>query len=83
MEYLEIGLLVLGALFFIGSFFVQEKLSSSDVDEIKKMSEKQINALMEKQLRDADVQIDNRIGNKLNESLEKLERESDKETTEK
>ena len=83
MEYLEIGLLILGALFFIGSFFVQEKLSSSDVDEIKKMSEKQINALMERQLRDADAQIDSRIGNKLNESLEKLERETDKETNEK
>ena len=83
MEYLEIGLLILGALFFIGSFFLQEKLSSSDVDEIKKMSEKQIGVLMEKQLRDADMKIDGHIGETLNASLEKLERESDKETNEK
>lgn len=83
MSGLEIGLLALGAIIFIGSFFIQEKLSSSDVDEIKKLSEKEVKIILEKQLNEADAQIKTKIYNRLDESFAEMERRSDRETNEK
>ena len=45
MTGLEISLLIIGAIFFIGSFFVTEKLSSSDVEHIQKLSEKEVHVI--------------------------------------
>ncbi|MCR5453288.1 MAG: hypothetical protein K6F00_11750 [Lachnospiraceae bacterium] len=83
MTILEIGLLALGAIFFIGSFFMSEKLSSSDVDEIKKMSEREVRILLEQQLKNADSEIKKKINDKVDESFAELERKSDREVNEK
>ena len=42
MAGLEIGLVVIGVLIFAGSFFITEKLSSSDMQEITKISKDEI-----------------------------------------
>ena len=47
MTGLQISLLVIGIVFLVGSFFVSEKLSSSDVQEIQKLGEKEIKVLLE------------------------------------
>ena len=39
MTALQIILLAIGVVFLVGSFFVSEKLSSSDLEEVKKMSQ--------------------------------------------
>ncbi len=83
MGGLEIGLLAIGAIFFIGSFFIQEKLSSSDVDQIKKLSEKEVKIILEKHLQSAETQIENAIYSKMDESFAEMERRSDRETNEK
>ena len=81
MAGLEIGLLIVGALFFVGSFFFVEKLSSSDIEEIQKMSEKEIRVLIDKQLNAATGKIDTTIESKFNEALNKFDRETNKRTT--
>lgn len=80
MTGLGIGLLIIGAVFFIGSFFVSEKLSKSDMDEIKGLSENEMQALLEKHLKEADQKIDDALESKTDESLESFVAKADKET---
>ena len=80
MTGLEIGLLIIGAVFFIGSFFISEKISPSDMNEISGLSENQIKALVEKQLNDADDRIDKAISDKVDEKSEEFIAGADKET---
>ena len=80
MTGLEIGLLIIGAVFFIGSFFISEKISPSDMNEISGLSEDQIKALVEKQLNDADDRIDKAISDKVDEKSEEFIAGADKET---
>lgn len=82
MTGLEIGLLIIGAVFFIGSFFVSEKLSSSDMSEIEGISEDQIKVLIEKKLQDASSRIDDTLSEKLTGKTEEFEAGADKETNE-
>ena len=42
MTGLEIALILAGIVFMIGSFFVTEKISPSELEEVAKLSEKQI-----------------------------------------
>ena len=81
MTGLEIALLIVGVLFFIGSFFFVEKLSSSDLETIEKMSEKEIHILLDKQISAAAGRIDAAIESKFNESLNRFDRETNKRTT--
>lgn len=81
MTGLEIALLIVGVLFFIGSFFFVEKLSSSDLETIEKMSEKEVHILLDKQISAASGRIDAAIESKFNESLNKFDRETNKRTT--
>lgn len=81
MTGLEVGLLIAGVLFFAGSFFFVEKLSSSDLEELQKMSEKELRILIEKQLGEASGRIDAAIESKFNDSLNKFDRETNKRTT--
>ena len=82
MTGLEIGLLIIGAIFFVGSFFIAEKLSDSDMNEIEGMSEDQIRILLEKKIGEASLQIDKLISEKTDTKLEEFEAGADKETNE-
>ena len=81
MTGLEIALLIIGVVFFAGSFFFVEKLSSSDLEELQKMSEKELRVLIDKQLKDASTRIDAAIESKFNDSLNKFDRETNRRTT--
>lgn len=80
MSGLEIGLLIIGAVFFIGSFFVSEKLSSSDMNEIKGLSEQEMKALLEKGLKEADTKLEESLSQKIDEKTEEFSAGADKET---
>ena len=83
MTALQIILLVIGLVFLVGSFFVSEKLSSSDLEEMKKMSQQAIKVILDKELQSADSTIEEKIQGKLDDVIEDLERKSDKETNDK
>lgn len=83
MTALQIILLVIGLVFLVGSFFVSEKLSSSDLEEMKKMSQQEIKVILDKELQSADSTIGEKIQGKLDDVIEDLERKSDKETNDK
>lgn len=80
MLALEIVLIVAGLFFFTLSFFVTEKLSDSDIEYIKKLSEKEIDVLMKKELENASDKIQATIDEKTEDAIAKIESETDKDT---
>lgn len=79
MTGLQISLLVIGIVFLVGSFFVSEKLSSSDVQEIQKLGEKEIKILLEKEMKAAESKLDEMTKDKIDEKIESFAVETDKE----
>lgn len=80
MTGMEIALLVIGGIFVIGSFFVSEKLSSSEINYIAKLSDSELKKIIGKRIENAKSQLDTVIDDKLDEAAERaeivLERES-------
>ena len=61
MTGIEIAVLIVGIIFVLGSFFVGDKLSSKDVDQIAQLSREQLNRIVEKELNHAQGQIQNTV----------------------
>ncbi len=80
MLALEIVLIVAGLFFFTLSFFVTEKLSDSDIEYIKKLSEKEINVLLKQELDAASEKIQASIDEKTEDAIARIEAETDKDT---
>ncbi len=83
MTAFQIFLILIGILLFVGSFFVSEKLSSSDMEEIQKLSEQEIKIIADKTLSKANAEIEDRLEATLDLKIEELERRVDKETNQK
>ena len=54
MTALEITLVLIGVAVFVVSFFIEEKLSPKDLDYIAKQSKKQLDLIIEKEMKQAD-----------------------------
>ena len=80
MVALEICLVLIGIVIMIGSFFVTEKLSKKELDEISEMSQKEIKLIVDKELNQATDTAKVKLEDELSEIVDRLERESDKET---
>ena len=83
METVEIVLILVGVAFLIGSHFIQERFSEKDLQEISKMSETQLNIIVEKQLKSARTQVEDSVEEIIDESLEITKRGLEKQTNEK
>ncbi len=87
MSTLEICLLVVGIVLMIASFFITEKLSSSELKELSDLSTEEMQKILERSLNDAQVKVDNMVDQVIDHSIEKsmeiVERALDKETNEK
>lgn len=83
METVEIVLILVGVAFLVGSHFVQERFSEKDLQEISKMSETQLNIIVEKQLKSARTQVEDSVEEIIDESLEITKRGLEKQTNEK
>lgn len=83
MIILELGLIAVGAVFVIASFFLTDKLSPKDLTEIAERSEKEIKTILDKELAGAEGKIQDAIDEAVEGSLIKVERSLDLETNEK
>ena len=79
----EIVLIIIGVAFLIGSYFIEEKFSEKDIQEISKMSEAQLNMVVDKQVKNAKSQVENSVEEIIDESLEVTKRGLEKTTNEK
>ncbi len=83
MVAVEIVLIIIGVVFVIGSFFVTEKLSQKDIEQITLMSEADLKHIAEKQVNDVKNQVENSVEEIIDESLEVTKRGLEKETNNK
>lgn len=79
----EIVLILVGVAFLIGSYFIEEKFSEKDIQEISKMSETQLNIIVDKQVKSARSQVENSVDEIIDESLAVTKRGLERETNEK
>lgn len=82
MTMIEIILLLAGCVFMIGSFFISEKLSSSELDKIAELSEDELKKIIEREVNNAGTQMDDVIGQKMEEAGGQAERAMEKEANE-
>ena len=83
MTGIEITLILIGIVFIFASFFIQEKLTHKEMGEIAGLSEKQLNMIVDRQLKNANNRIEEAIDEIADESLEIAKRAMEKETNEK
>ena len=83
MVLTEIVLIILGVVAFVASFFVTERLSQKDLDQITRMSEADLKQISEKQIKEVKVQVENSVEEIIDESLEITKRGLERETNKK
>ncbi len=83
MTGVEWILLLIGSVFMIGSFFITEKLSPSELNKIAELSESEIKKIIDRGLESAKNRIEDAIDNQIEESTDKVDRALDKETNDK
>lgn len=83
MTGLELGMLAIAALCVVASFFVSTKLSGSDLQEIQKLTEKEIKILVEKKFKESEADFEKQLEGKVNHVLEETDVKTDKETNDK
>lgn len=83
MTGVEWILLLIGSVFLIGSFFVTEKLSPSELNKIAELSEDELRKIIERGLSNAKERIEESIDTQLEASTDKVDRALEKETNEK
>ncbi len=83
MTGVEWILLLIGSVFMIGSFFITEKLSPSELNKISELSESEIKKIIDRGLESAKNRIEDAIDNQIEESTDKVDRALDKETNDK
>ena len=83
MTILEIALLIIGVAFCIGSFFVSERLSGKDRENLQKLTREQIEEIIKDKMADAKVEMEDKLSATIDEAMDELDRKTDKETNEK
>ena len=83
MTVLEIVLLIIGLALCIGSFFVSERLSEKDKDNLGKLTKDQIEEIIRDKMADAKVEMEDKLSATIDEAMNDLDLKTDKETNEK
>lgn len=83
MVWAEIILIIIGVAFIGASFYVTEKLSQQDLEQISLMSEADLKSISEKQVVEMKNKLEHTLEDLLDESLEVTQRGLEKETNNK
>ena len=83
MTAVEITLIIVGIVFLLVSFLVQEKLSPKDIESITNLSENELKIIVEKQLKNANDQVEDAITDVVEDKTETTKRALEKERNEK
>ena len=76
-------LLLISVVFMIGSFFVTEKLSPSELNQIAELSEEELKRIIDRGLKNAETRIEDAIDEQVDQSSEKVDRSLEKVTNDK
>lgn len=73
MTGIEISLLLIGCVFMVGSFFVSEKLSGTEINRLAELSDEELKRIIGKGMENANHQIEEVVEEKIEEASEKVE----------
>jgi len=76
-------MILIGVVFMIGSFFVTEKLSPSELNQIAELSEEELKRIIDRGLKNAETRIEDAIDEQVDQSSEKVDRSLEKVTNDK
>ncbi len=80
MTTVEIILIVIGIILMIGSFFVTEKLSQQEVEQISQLSSNEMKFILEKNMKSTEKKVEELVDDVIDRSMEIADRALDKET---
>lgn len=83
MTTVEVSLIIIGVIFILVSFFLQEKLSKRDIDQITSLSDAELKIIVEKQLRNADAKVEDVVDEKFDKIMSASERVMERTSNEK
>lgn len=83
MTGIEWGLILIGSIFLIGSFFVAERLSSSELSQVAELSEDELKKIIGRELANAEERTRQMIDEQIEASIDKVDRALGRETNEK
>ena len=83
MTGLYVAFLVTGVVLFLGSFIFVQQLSGSDIEEIKKLSEGEINLLIDSQFRKKESELAEKLLDTTEKIYDEFDRKTDRETNDK
>lgn len=83
MTGIVIFLLLTGVVFMVGSFFITERLSPSELNKIAELSKDELGRIIDGALADARSKVEESIEAQIDASSEQVERALEKETNEK
>lgn len=83
MTAFEIILLAIGVILMVGSFFMAEKLSASEVSRIAELSNDEIKRILDKHIEGSKSRVEEMVDDTIDNSMEIVEAALDKETNSK
>ena len=83
MTAIEVALLLIGVVFILGSFFIIEKLSPSELSRVSELSEDELRIVMDRELETAGAKISDMADQAVDLSMNQIQRKMEKDTNEK
>ena len=83
MTAVEAVLLLIGVVFFVGSFFITEKLSSADVSRVAELSQEELHMVVDRELETAGAKISDMVDDAMDLTIDKVQRTMERDTNEK
>lgn len=83
MTAIEVVLLLIGVVFILGSFFIIEKLSPTELSRVAELSEEELRMVMDRELESAGAKISDMADQAVDLSINQVQRKMEKDTNEK
>lgn len=83
MTAIEVALLLIGVVFILGSFFIIEKLSPTELSRVAELSEEELRMVMDRELESAGAKISDMADEAVDLSIDQVQRKLEKDTNEK
>ena len=83
MTTLQVSLLIVGVILLIGSFFITERLSKKEVDELSRLTSAQLQKVVDKEIEGIDDKVTDVVGTAIDKAVDELQRPMEKLSNEK
>ena len=83
MTAIEVALLLIGVVFILGSFFIMEKLSPTELTRVAELSEEELRIVIDRELGTAGAKISDMADQAVDLSIDQVQRRMEKSTNEK